>query len=130
MAIAFSIFAWHTFLFVYGNLERIFDYSQWRGGVDIFWILFEPIFWLTVLLTVTTALIRDFLYKAIKRNFSSDLYYQILKTPKDKTIEYEKPTEIPKLKMKKKITIKSKKVQTKSVQQIELEEIDVRKNDE
>eukprot|EP01080_Neovahlkampfia_damariscottae_P006577 gene6577-10740_t len=124
LSILFCTCSWNGFLFVYGNLQRIYDNPQWRGGLDIFWPLFEPIFWLAVLLTVTTALIKDFLYKAILRNFSWELYYKILKSSNDQTIEYVKPT-TTELKIKKEIFKKSTKQIQSTQQNIELEEMKI-----
>jgi hypothetical protein len=122
LALLFSVFAWHFFLFVYGVLERIFDYSEWRGGLDIFWVLFEPVFWLTLMVTTVICLLRDFLYKAIVRNFFPGLYYQILKSKNKLEIKYEKPKE-NEIKLKRKIfPIKKQK---KTEIQVELNEIDV-----
>jgi hypothetical protein len=122
LALLFSVFAWHFFLFVYGNLQRIIDHSEWRGGLDIFWVLFEPIFWLTVMVTTVICLLRDFLYKAIVRNFFWGLYYQILKSKNKFDIKYEKPKE-NNIKLKRKILPIKK--QKKTEIEVELKEMDV-----
>ena len=54
---------WPIFIFIYCNLQRIFDLEDWRGGLEGYKIFFEPIFYLTVFLTTVTALIKDLAWK-------------------------------------------------------------------
>jgi magnesium-transporting ATPase (P-type) len=102
-----GLLCWVIFVFVYCNMQRIFDLEDWRGGLEGYKILFEPIFYLIVLVTVVIALLKDISFKALEKLlFIKSLYYRSMdKRESEQVLRAEFPRKIidPKLKKKSKV---------------------------
>ena len=71
-----SVALWFVFLGVYGNLysvAAISDFAAWYGATTK--TLGHPVYWLTVLVTVTVGLSREYAWKCWKHHFSQRLMH-------------------------------------------------------
>ena len=73
-----SLLLWYVFLGVYGNFYSVFhtvDFAQWYGMPIM--VLTEPLYWLTVLLIVSLALLRDVCWKVWRHNYQQKLAHVV-----------------------------------------------------
>jgi phospholipid-translocating P-type ATPase (flippase) len=76
--ISLSLGVWYSFLLVYTNLFKwvhISDFAFWYGVASN--ALTSPTYWLVLVLTMTIALLRDYMWKYVRRNFHPELSHVI-----------------------------------------------------
>lgn len=73
-----SVLLWFVFLGLYGNLYRVVkiqDFALWYGMPTI--LLKQPIFWLSVIIVTSMALLRDLCWKIWRHNFDKKLMHVV-----------------------------------------------------
>lgn len=73
-----SLGIWYAFLMVYTNLFQwmnLSDFFTWFGAAGH--VLTEPLYWLTVLLVLVGALVRDVAWKVYRKNFNQELSHVV-----------------------------------------------------
>lgn len=95
--ITLSLFVWYAFLLVYTNLFRwaqVSDFANWYGVAAN--SLTNPVYWLLLLLAITAATLRDFVWKYVRRNFRPELSHviQILEDDRPKFDRRDVPSSL------------------------------------
>jgi phospholipid-transporting ATPase len=73
-----SLLLWFVFLGVYGNFYAVFvtnDFAAWYGMPIL--VLTEPLYWLTLIVVVVMALLRDFIWKVWRHNYHQKLVHVV-----------------------------------------------------
>lgn len=116
VVIILSVLSWWVFTLIYDSLYMVINIGKWRLASEWSYPLYgykimgSWLFWLTVLLTVVIAVMRDVAFKAWRRMASVELYYEAIAKGKNvskEAFESGFPIEegIP-IRLKGKVTVK------------------------
>jgi magnesium-transporting ATPase (P-type) len=94
IVVGVSLLSWWIYIIIYSNLylilgvgrENKWDWflaKEWYYPTDGWVVMGDGLFWLTVLITVAIACLRDFAFKAWRRMASVELYYAAMSKGKN-----------------------------------------------
>lgn len=73
-----SLVLWYAFLGLYGNffsVAKLKDFALWYSMPSL--LLRQPVYWLTIVIVVSIAVLRDFLWKIWRHNFNQKLMHVV-----------------------------------------------------